>query len=314
MTRKNTRRSEMKRENAPRSAGKGENALRSAGKRKKQKKPAFILRLVRHFGWNPGRIASEILEWVEVLIVAGTLAVLVMTFVTVRMHVPTGSMIPTIDPKDSFFVDEISYHFRSAKPGDIVVFWHTDSVLVREVKSGSLAESARVAPGERLIYINREPVFTSAGADQIIASIPAGTMVVLGLANVPQLDLGMKQGGMNSLADFGITLRDKRVRYVKRLIAVGGQTVQVKDGNVYVDGKELTGERFNREYTSDDSRMLYGITPTVVPEGKWFVMGDNSGDSWDSRYWGFVDVKDFIGEPYFRVWPFSRFGAMNGYF
>ncbi len=58
-------------------------------KRKKEKKPAFILRLARHFGWHPGRVASEILEWVEVLIVAGALAALVITFVNVRMHLPT---------------------------------------------------------------------------------------------------------------------------------------------------------------------------------------------------------------------------------
>ena len=284
------------------------------GKKRKQKRPALIIRLVRHFGWNPGRVMREILEWIEVLIVAGGLAFLVMTYVTVRMHVPTGSMIPTIDPKDSFFVDEISYHFRDAKPGDIVVFWHTDSVLIKDVKPGSVAENARVRPGERLIYINREPVFSAAGADQIIASLPVGTMVVLTLVNAPQLDLGTKQSGMNSLADFGITLREKRVRYVKRLIAVGGQTVQVKDGSVYVDGEKLTGPRFDRHYTSDDPRMLYGMTPTLVPEGKWFVMGDNSANSWDSRYWGFVDKKDFIGEPYLRVWPLNRFGPMNGYF
>ena len=120
------------------------------------------------------------------------------------MHVPTDSMNPAIDPSDSFFVDENSYHFRSAEPGDIVVFWHTDSVLIKNVKSGSPAENARVTEGERLIYINRQPVFSAAGADQIIASLPVGTMVVLSLVNVPQLDLGTKLNGMNSLADFGI--------------------------------------------------------------------------------------------------------------
>ncbi len=288
-------------------------------RQKKEKKPALILRLVGHFGWKPGRVMREVLEWVEVIVVALALAGFVMNVITVRMHVPTGSMIPAIDPKDSFFVDIISYHFfsyhyRDPKPGDIIVFWHTDSVLIKNIKSGSLAEHARLAAGERLLYVNREPVFSAAGADQIVASLPVGTMVVLSLVNAPQLDLGTKQSGMNSLADFGITLRDRRVRYVKRLIAVGGQTVQVKDGSVYVNGKKLTGPRFNRKYTSGDPRMLYGMTPTLVPEGKWFAMGDNSANSWDSRYWGFVDKRDFIGEPYFRVWPFSRFGPMNGYF
>jgi len=282
-------------------------------KNKKEKRPAWILRLARHFGWNPGRVMSEVLEWVEVTIVALALAILVMSFVTVRMHVPTGSMIPTIDPKDSFFVDRISYYFRAPKPGDIVVFWHTDAVLVKGVEEGSLADRALVPDGERLSYINREPVFNKSGADAIIAGLPTGTMVVLTLFDSP-LDLGVKQAGMETIADFGIDLREKRVRYVKRLIAVGGQTVEIKAGDIYIDGAKLEGERFDRYYTSNDPRMRYGMSPTLIPEGKWLVLGDNSDNSWDSRFWGFVDQRDFIGEPYFRVWPFSRFGPMNGYF
>jgi len=282
-------------------------------KNKKEKRPAWILRLARHFGWNPGRVMSEVLEWVEVIIVALALAILVMSFITVRMHVPTGSMIPTIDPKDSFFVDRISYYFRAPKPGDIVVFWHTDAVLIKGVKNGSLADRARITDGERLSYINREPVFNKSGADAIIAGLPTGTMVVLTLSASP-FDLGIKQAGMETLGDFGIDLREKRVRYVKRLIAVGGQTVEIKAGDIYIDGVKLEGERFDRYYTSNDPRMLYGVSPTLIPEGKWLVLGDNSDNSWDSRFWGFVDQRDFIGEPYFRVWPFSRFGPMNGYF
>jgi len=282
-------------------------------KNKKEKRPAWILRLARHFGWNPGRVMSEVLEWVEVIIVALALAILVMSFITVRMHVPTGSMIPTIDPKDSFFVDRISYYFHAPKPGDIVVFWHTDAVLIKGVKNGSLADRARITDGERLSYINREPVFNKSGADAIIAGLPTGTMVVLTLFDSP-LDLGVKQAGMETIADFGIDLREKRVRYVKRLIAVGGQTVEIKAGDIYIDGVKLEGERFDRYYTSNDPRMLYGVSPTLIPEGKWLVLGDNSDNSWDSRFWGFVDQRDFIGEPYFRVWPFSRFGPMNGYF
>jgi signal peptidase I len=290
-----------------------EQQMRNKSK-KKSKKPALILQIVRHYGWNPGRVMSEVLEWTEIIVVAVILAALVMNFVTVRMSVLTGSMLPTIDPSDSFFVDEISYYFRSPNPGDIVAFWHTDSVWVNDVRSGSVGASARVAPGQRVFTLNRQSVFDAAGADAILAGLPTGTAVVLGLAGNPQLDIGVKQAGMNTLKDFGITLRNKRIRYVKRLIAVGGQTVQIKNGNIYVDGKKLAGPRFNRYYTSDDPRMIYGIKPTVVPKGEWFVLGDNSADSWDSRYWGFVKEKDFVGEPYFRVWPLSRFGPMNGYF
>ncbi len=289
-------------------------------RKKKEKKPALILRIVRRYGWNPGRVASEILEWVEVLVVAGILAFLVISFVTVRMHVPTDSMYPTINGDqsalraDSFFVDKISYYFRDPKPGDIVVFWHTEAFFVRAVKSDSPAERAGVQPGQQIGYVNRERVYSTAQANELIASLPVGTKIFLGLSGSASLDLGEKQSQIDSLADFGITTRESRVRYVKRLIAVGGQTVQIQGGEIYVDGKKLVGERFDRYYYSNLPELQYGIEPTLVPEGKWFVLGDNSKDSFDSRYWGFVDKRDFIGEPYLRVWPLPRFGPMNGYF
>ena len=68
-------------------------------RRKKEKRPAWILRLVWRLGWKPGKVMREVLEWIEVLAVAGALAAVIMTFVTVRMHVPTGSMIPTSSAK-----------------------------------------------------------------------------------------------------------------------------------------------------------------------------------------------------------------------
>jgi len=283
-------------------------------RRKKEKKPARIIRLAHRLGWHPGRVMSEVLEWVEVLVVAGILALLVMRFVTVRMHVPTGSMIPAIDPRDSFFVDRISYLFRDPEPGDIVVFWHTDSVSIRSVEPDSPAERAGLNRGARILTLNRETVTSAARADEILREIPDGTTLYLGISGASPAPLGEKTAAVQSLTDLGLTLREHRIRYVKRLIAVGGQTVQIVDGRVLVDGEPLTGERFDRTYTIDPSRMRYAVAPTRVPERHWFVLGDNTRDSWDSRYWGFVDVDDFIGEPFLRVWPVSRFGLMNGYF
>ena len=283
-------------------------------RRKHEKKPALIVRLAHRLGWRPGRVMSEALEWVEVLAVAGILGFLVMSFVTVRMRVPTGSMIPAIDPSDSFFVDRISYLFREPQPGDIVVFWHTDRVTVRSVESDSVAALVGIEPGARVEAVNRETIFDAADADRVIDSLPEGTVVYLGVEGSLPVEIGIRTTEFSSLEDLGVRLRDHRIRYVKRLIAKGGQVVQILDGGVFVDGYRLMGERFDRTYAANDPRMEYGVAPTLVPGGQMYVLGDNSANSWDSRYWGFVDERDFIGEPYFRVWPLSRFGAMNGYF
>ena len=255
---------------------------------------------------------SEVLEWIEVLAIAGVLAVLVMSFVTVRMHVPTESMVPVIEPRDSFFVDRVTYYFRAPKPGDIVVFWHTDAVLVRSVDN--VLTELSISPGDRLVAVNGKPIYSKDDVEGVLQALPIGTDISLQLTGLPAVRVGLKTAELLSLEDIGIVLRERRIRYVKRLIAVGGQTVHIRGGSIYVDGERLTGPAFDRLYSSADPRMGFGVTPTEVPAGHWFVLGDNTNNSWDSRYWGFVDERDFIGEPFFRVWPLDRFSLMNGYF
>jgi len=280
-------------------------------RRSDAKRPAMIIRLVERLGWTPGRWARGGLEWLEVLAVAGGLALLIMSFVTVRMHVPTGSMIPTIDPRDSFFVDRLTYRFRDPRPGDIIVFYHTEQVIVREVLPGSAAARAGLERGERLLFLNGDPVYSVAGAEGSLTSLPAGTAIHLTTDAEAARTLRVPPGDGVAFEDLGIRLREQRMRYVKRLIAVGGQTVQIRDGGVYVDGRRLTGAEFDRYYDSSDPRFRFGVEPTLVPAGSYFVLGDNTRNSFDSRYWGFVDERDFIGVPYLRVWPLDRFGAIR---
>jgi signal peptidase I len=283
----------------------------SSKRPKKERKPAVIVRWAWKMGWQPGRVMREVLEWIEVLVVAGALAALIMTFVTVRMHVPTGSMIPTIDPKDSFFVDRITYYFRDPKPGDIVVFRHTEEVHVKKVDENSPAAAAKVPTGVRLLYLNTEPAYSTAFLNDRFATWASGTPLQLTTADGRRYDLGTKAANAKTVADLGVQTSERRMRYVKRLIAVSGQTVQIRDGAIYVDGAKLTGERFDRFYYSDDARLRFGVEPTKVPEGFYFVLGDNSRESFDSRFWGFVDDRDMIGVPYLRVWPLTRFGTMH---
>ncbi len=99
----------------------------------------------------------------------------------------------------------------------------------------------------------------------------------------------------------------KNVYYIKRIIATEGQTVDLRDGKVYVDGEELQEPYYSGETYPTDSMTEY---PFTVSEGHVFAMGDNRGNSLDSRssQLGEVDENAIFGKSQFRFWPFSTFG------
>jgi signal peptidase I len=91
---------------------------------------------------------------------------------------------------------------------------------------------------------------------------------------------------------------------IKRVIAVGGETIEIRDNQVLVDGVAL-----DEPYVKEGSRMpLYG--PFTVPEGQVFVMGDNRSQSTDSRVFGPIREDSIIGRAFVRVWPPSRWGGL----
>ena len=92
---------------------------------------------------------------------------------------------------------------------------------------------------------------------------------------------------------------DPRRNYIKRVVAVAGQTVQIESGHVYIDGRML-----REPYLEVTTTGRYG--PTVVPADDVFVLGDNRGNSEDSRAFGFVPLRSVIGETILIYWPPTR--------
>ncbi|HEY7037057.1 MAG TPA: signal peptidase I [Thermomicrobiales bacterium] len=99
--------------------------------------------------------------------------------------------------------------------------------------------------------------------------------------------------------------------YIKRVIAVAGDTVEIKqDGYVYVNGTRLDEPYIQGPITECNVRKC---EPMTVPEGKIYVLGDNRRNSSDSRIFGFVDVDEIIGKAWLTYWPLDDFGLVPHY-
>ncbi|AFS78840.1 signal peptidase I [Gottschalkia acidurici 9a] len=96
--------------------------------------------------------------------------------------------------------------------------------------------------------------------------------------------------------------------YIKRVIGVAGDKVEIKDGNVYVNG-----EKKEEKYIAEGSfTEVYNENSWEVPEGYIFVLGDNRepGASKDSRSFGIVETDSVKGKASYRYFPFDRFGSL----
>jgi len=98
---------------------------------------------------------------------------------------------------------------------------------------------------------------------------------------------------------------------VKRIIGIGGDHVQIKDGNLYINGEVVKDARVASNYYYNHSPYGEENKETIVPEGKYFFLGDNSISSLDSRFWGFADYEDVIGQAIFIWWPPNRIGLIE---
>ncbi|MGC4190319.1 MAG: signal peptidase I [Thermomicrobiales bacterium] len=100
--------------------------------------------------------------------------------------------------------------------------------------------------------------------------------------------------------------------FIKRVIGLPGDTVEIRDGGVYVNGARLDEPYLDGKQSICDRNMSY-CGPLTVPEGEIFVMGDNRTNSEDSRYFGPVPIKNVIGKAWVTYWPKDDIGVVPHY-
>lgn len=100
--------------------------------------------------------------------------------------------------------------------------------------------------------------------------------------------------------------RDTHKSFIKRVVALPGDAVEIRKGVVFVNGREAVEPYLPPEFRDYES---YGRT--VVPSGQYFVLGDHRNSSNDSRTWGCVPKELIYGKAILRYWPMSRFGLVD---
>jgi len=176
-------------------------------------------------------------EWVESIVVAFILAMVIRTFVVQAFKIPTGSMRTTLLEGDLILVNKFIYGAK---------------IPLTDLSLPALRQPKR---GDVIVFISPES---------------------------PKKD------------------------FIKRLVALPGETAEIKSGTVYINDKPLTDSVFNQRYYYNRGEFGQEGKKIKIPENNFFVLGDNSASSQDSRYWGFVPRKNILGKALVIYWPPQR--------
>lgn len=227
---------------------------------------------------------SEILDWIKVLAVAAVLAFGINNFIIANSTIPTGSMENTIMPGARVFGSRLEYTFGEVHRDDIAIFIYgytckNDGQMYRENSNHACPKCGREDTANSVVYYVKR---------------------VIGM---PGDHIEIKQTGMADASEF---------HNIEIGVNADGTTPQVPVGTVYVNG-EAKEEVYLPEPMIVDGRQFPEVD-VVVPEGHYYMLGDNRNNSMDARFWGdynMVARDRMLAKVYFKYWPFSDMGLVK---
>lgn len=168
-------------------------------------------------------------------------------------------------------------------------------------------------------------ILTSSTGKEILKKIPeyyqTGLVLTSGSSMNPTLFSGeislfqkkelYKRGDIIGITnkEFDRTNKENKdkIAYGKRLIAFEGEIVRIKDGKIYIDGKEILEPRIKKIIYRNLGESKYGVWENYrIPKGYIYVLGDNSRNSYDSRYFGALPIENIQGALLKTIWPIRR--------
>ncbi len=238
-------------------------------------------------------------DWIQTIVVALILVFIIQTFYLANYTVPTGSMYPTIKPGERFFADKVSYKFKEPERGDIIVFKEPFTDKDRYTKRLIGLPGEQVSIGDGNIYIDGKKLSMS----NKFSYYNDNTLIADNVWKIPQFGDSIKLvEGIFRYNDKRIilsSLQDK-LEEDKSII----NDIIIVDAKFILNDDSLTGPIYDR----DILLKLINGNEVKLNSDYYFALGDNSQNSFDSRYWGFISENRLLGKMLFRFWPLSEFG------
>lgn len=235
-------------------------------------------------GEQPTTLLGEIIDWLKVIAVAAVLAFCLNNFIIANSTIPTGSMQDTIMAGARVFGSRLKYTFGEVERGDIAIF-------VYGYKCRGCGQSYRETDEGVCPYCGREDKKNSV------------VYYVKRVIGMPGDHIEIRQTGTADASEF------HNIKIGKN---TDGSSVEVPIGTVYVNGEAIT-ETYLPEPMIVDGQQFPEVDVTV-PEGSYYMLGDNRNNSLDARYWGEYNMvfrDKMVAKVYFKYWPLTDMGSVN---
>ena len=262
----------------------------------------FVNKIVKNE--NKAKYYKKVLYYVETIGTALILVVIIQRFYIGNFKIPTGSMIPTIQVGDRVFADMVSYKFTGPKRNNIIVFKEPieNKVLYTKRAMGLPGETVKIQDG--ILYINGEATnfrqYSNLGIGDNEWRIPK---------KGDKLEI-IPAGNYNKARNY--TSID--IEKIQKELKYNSASVYEFMPNLkfVVNGKE-TGLILDFIHDKDVvAKLMVGETVEVTLDDDYYLaLGDNTDNSFDSRYWGFVKGSRIRGRAIVRFWPLNRIGLVK---
>ncbi len=249
------------------------------------------------------KIIRKTINFVETIGSALILVLIIQKFYLGNFLVPTGSMIPTIMPKDRIFGNMVVYNFKKPEREDIIVFKEPveNKVLYTKRVMGLPGESVKIEFGH--LYADGKKVDDREYSN--LGLIGYDTWIIPKKGDLVEIVPG---------ANYSSEIKSEDIEKIQKyLLEKPGQLNEIlPDIDFYVNGKK-TGMILDFIH---EKKMIYEIlngnkVKIQLDEDYYMVLGDNTNGSYDSRMWGFVAESRIKGKAFVRFWPLNRIGLLD---